>query len=122
MDHSSADPATAATILFLFIFLLGTCFGIAMIAAYVRILQRAGYSGWMLLLAAIPVVNIVALFSFAFHPWPVEVELARLRAAGQQPGYAPYPYRQPPVTGGWDPHADDARDASGPPPSPPWGT
>jgi len=92
-----------------------------MIAAYVRILQRAGYSGWMLLLAAIPFVNIVALFSFAFHPWPVEVELARLRAAGQQPGCAPYPYQRPPVTGGWDPHADDARDTSGPP-VPPWGT
>jgi uncharacterized membrane protein YhaH (DUF805 family) len=42
----------------------------------VRILNKAGYSGWWVLLALIPVVNIVALWLFAFADWP------RLRRPG----------------------------------------
>ena len=41
-----------------------------------RILGRAGLSGWWSILALIPVVNLLALWIFAFVDWP------RLRGGG----------------------------------------
>jgi uncharacterized membrane protein YhaH (DUF805 family) len=35
-----------------------------------QILQRAGYSGWWAFLAPIPMVNVMALWWFAFAAWP----------------------------------------------------
>ncbi len=40
------------------------------IIAAMRIVQRAGYSGWWIVLALVPVVNMVALWCFAVAPWP----------------------------------------------------
>ena len=37
-----------------------------------RILQKAGYSGWMVILWFIPLVNLVALWVFALARWPLE--------------------------------------------------
>lgn len=36
----------------------------------VRILNKAGYSGWWSLLMVIPLVNIVMIWVFAFADWP----------------------------------------------------
>jgi hypothetical protein len=36
----------------------------------VKILQKAGYSGWWCALLVIPLVNIVMLWVFAFARWP----------------------------------------------------
>ncbi len=36
----------------------------------VRILHRAGYSGWWVLLNFVPVVNIVMVWVFSFQSWP----------------------------------------------------
>ncbi len=36
----------------------------------VAILRRAGYSGWWALLCYVPLVNILALWIFAFARWP----------------------------------------------------
>jgi len=36
----------------------------------VKILNKAGYSGAWVLLALIPMVNLVALWIFAFSTWP----------------------------------------------------
>jgi uncharacterized membrane protein YhaH (DUF805 family) len=36
----------------------------------VRILHRAGYSGWWVLLNFIPFVNIVMIWVFSFQSWP----------------------------------------------------
>jgi uncharacterized membrane protein YhaH (DUF805 family) len=36
----------------------------------VRILRKAGYSGWWSLLTLIPIVNIVMIWVFAFSDWP----------------------------------------------------
>ncbi|WP_246785144.1 hypothetical protein [Bradyrhizobium sp. S69] len=41
------------------------------IVAVVRIVQRAGFSGWWTLLILVPVVNLAALWYFAFVEWPV---------------------------------------------------
>jgi uncharacterized membrane protein YhaH (DUF805 family) len=36
----------------------------------VRILNKAGYSGWWSLLMLVPLVNIVMVWVFAFANWP----------------------------------------------------
>lgn len=35
-----------------------------------QILHKAGYSRWWILLYFVPLVNIVALWLFAFRKWP----------------------------------------------------
>ena len=42
-----------------------------MIVLVVRIIQRAGYSGSWTLLWFVPVLNVLALWYFAFGPWPI---------------------------------------------------
>jgi uncharacterized membrane protein YhaH (DUF805 family) len=59
---------------------------------YVRIIRRTGYSGWWVLMAFVPVGNLIALAFFAFSEWPIHRELAHLRrhaAATGLPGYGP---------------------------------
>jgi uncharacterized membrane protein YhaH (DUF805 family) len=48
--------------------------------AYVRIVQKAGYSGWWVLIGLVPVANVVMFLVFAFGQWPVSRENAELRA------------------------------------------
>ncbi len=50
-------------------------FAIFYVYAYTRIVRQAGNSGWIVLLGAIPIVNIIAFFWFAFSEWPVRREL-----------------------------------------------
>jgi uncharacterized membrane protein YhaH (DUF805 family) len=45
----------------------------------VKILHKAGYSGWWCILSLIPLVNIIFLWVFAFADWPA------LRAAQTRP-------------------------------------
>jgi hypothetical protein len=35
-----------------------------------RILRRAGHSGWWVLVAFVPLINLIGLWIFAFTPWP----------------------------------------------------
>lgn len=35
-----------------------------------KLLHRAGYTRWLAILAIIPVVNLIALWVFAFAHWP----------------------------------------------------
>ena len=37
-----------------------------------RIVRRVGFASWWGVLAAVPVVNIVALWVFAFRAWPTD--------------------------------------------------
>jgi uncharacterized membrane protein YhaH (DUF805 family) len=37
----------------------------------IRIIQRAGFSGWWTLLWFVPFLNVLGLWYFAFGPWPV---------------------------------------------------
>ena len=39
--------------------------------AYVRIIQKAGYSGWWVLVGLVPILNLVMFLVFAFSRWPV---------------------------------------------------
>jgi hypothetical protein len=74
----------------------------AMIVAWVKIVTKAGYSGWYVLVAFVPIVGVVFFFIFAFADWPVLQQLRSSRAAyvggfggyGQswaQPAYAMAP-------------------------------
>jgi uncharacterized membrane protein YhaH (DUF805 family) len=36
----------------------------------VKILQKAGYSGWWSLIVLVPLVNIIMFYVFAFADWP----------------------------------------------------
>ena len=36
----------------------------------VKILQKAGYSGWWCLILLVPLVNIIMIYVFAFADWP----------------------------------------------------
>ena len=47
---------------------------------YVRIVQKAGYSGWNILWMFVPVANLVMIFVFAFAKWPIEDKVERLEA------------------------------------------
>ena len=44
----------------------------AFIAIFGRILSRAGYSRWWLLVMLVPLVNLVMVWVFAFANWPVQ--------------------------------------------------
>lgn len=82
-----------AVLLLLYIPLL-----VFVVSAYVRIIQKAGYSGWWVLMAIVPIGNLVMLGLFAFKEWPSRRELEYLR------GYAAYTglagYARPPQTPG----------------------
>ena len=74
---------------------------------YVRIVRRTGYSGWWVLMALVPIGNLVMLGFFAFKEWPIQQELDYLRRHASMtalPGYgAPrqqYGYGQTPPGSG----------------------
>jgi hypothetical protein len=48
------------------------------VVALVRIVQRAGYTGWWVLIMIVPVANMLALWYFGFGPWPADARLARV--------------------------------------------
>jgi hypothetical protein len=41
-----------------------------------KIVSRTGASGWWALLACIPLVNIIALWIFAYSPWKIDAKPA----------------------------------------------
>src|SRR5664279_6457229 len=57
---------------------------IVFLIAYVKIISRAGYSGWWVLIMFVPVVNIIMLLIFAFKEWPIQRELRELRGWANQ--------------------------------------
>lgn len=73
---------------------------------YVRIIRKAGYSGWWVLMALVPIGNIIMLGFFAFKEWPIRRELEYLRhhaAWTGLPGYAARPQQYGPGQGGQPP-------------------
>ncbi len=82
----------------------GVAIWLVFIIAYVKIITKAGYSGWWILILLVPIANIVMLLVFAYKEWPIQRELAELRgwanqiqrgagAQGQQ-GYGQQGYSQ----------------------------
>lgn len=75
-------------LILLVIFLLVLPIFILGVVAWYRIFRKAGFSPWLGIVMLAPVANLCLLFWFAFSTWPVELEVARLRAASQ-PGIVP---------------------------------
>ena len=48
---------------------------IFVIVCYVKIIARAGYSGWWVLILIVPVANIIFIGVFAFKKWPLQERL-----------------------------------------------
>ena len=49
--------------------------GVLTVAAAVKIVTKAGYSGWWVLVSFVPIVGFVMFFVFAFAKWPVQEQL-----------------------------------------------
>jgi uncharacterized membrane protein YhaH (DUF805 family) len=57
------------------------------VVAWVKIISKAGYNGWWVLIAVVPVVNLVMFLVFAFSRWPALEERDRFQ------GDSPWPRR-----------------------------
>ncbi|KSW21261.1 hypothetical protein ATM99_14605 [Cellulomonas sp. B6] len=55
-------------------------FYLVVLVAYVRIIQKAGYSGWWVLVGLVPGLNLVMFLVFAYSRWPVLRENELLRS------------------------------------------
>lgn len=101
MNDNSAAAATAASVIGGMI--IG--YGIVLVAImaftvwiYWRIFVKAGYNGALALLNLVPGVGpLVVMVILAFGRWPIEDELAALRAGAPMPGPMP-PGPMPPGT------------------------
>ncbi len=62
---------------FLFVYLAILVLGIL---AAVKVVTKAGYSGWWVLITFVPLVGTVFVLVFAFSTWPVTREVQLLRA------------------------------------------
>jgi hypothetical protein len=107
----------------LFLYLVIAVLGII---AGVKVITKAGYSGWWILITFIPFVGAVFVFIFAFSKWPVlqEVEMLRARLAstggyGRPGGYGAGPYYGGPRPNGPPAGAPSAPTGQGLPPTPP---
>jgi len=61
-------------------FIIFIVFAAVMMIPYVKIIQKAGYSGWWVLVMLVPIVNFIMLWVFAFVRWPVEERAAGMGA------------------------------------------
>ncbi len=92
---------------------------VASIVGTAKIISKAGYSAWFVLLAFVPLVNVVMFFVFAFSDWPVQRELRQCRQAAYGPGlggYPGFPWPAQPVAG-YGPGGPQFRPGAWPPPS-----
>lgn len=51
--------------------LLGLALTVLLGWSFVRIVQKAGYSGWWVVVLVVPFLNLVMLVVFAFSDWPL---------------------------------------------------
>jgi uncharacterized membrane protein YhaH (DUF805 family) len=75
-QETQVDGAALAVFIVIYV-----AFLVLAIVATVKIVTKAGYSGWWVLIGLIPLVNIVFYFIFAFSKWPILGELEEARAA-----------------------------------------
>jgi hypothetical protein len=81
------------------------------IVAGVKVISKAGYSGWWVLITLVPIVNFVMFLVFAFSKWPVHERLEAAERSRQSGGHmGPY---------AWDPYGGGGRSTVGGQPA--WG-
>ncbi len=99
----SINTSGLSTTAVVFAVIAGIAIWLVFIIAYIKVIMKAGYSGWWIFILLVPIVNVVMLLVFAYKEWPIQRELAELRGwAGQiqrgagapaQPGYGQQGYR-----------------------------
>jgi hypothetical protein len=82
------------------------------IVAWIKIISKAGYSPWWILIGLVPFVNFIMLLVFAFSKWPVQqrLEVAQSASSGWGGAGGPrsaggsHPAGAPPAPAGgkWD--------------------
>ena len=116
----NSDTSSVPTAVYVFLALY-VVLAIVFIWADVRIIRRAGYSGWWILIGLVPLLNVVMFLVFAFKEWPIQRELALLRAQlSGDGGYGGYGYGQPPSGYGYPPTGYPPPGPSNPGPSNHW--
>jgi hypothetical protein len=77
MNRNVGDQAIEVQ--FLSFAILGMLAAMTLISAVamVRIVQRAGYNGWWVLIIFVPIANMLALWYFGFGPWPAFITAER---------------------------------------------
>jgi hypothetical protein len=115
--------AGAAGGVLLIIYLAGI---VVSLIASVKILTKAGYSGWWVLIAFVPLVNFVMFLVFAFSDWPSLRQQSAGYFGSPPPGAAWSPSPPPsggylPPTGGYPPAAPGNYQPPQAPPPPPGG-
>jgi hypothetical protein len=85
------------------VFLLVELFFVVVgIVAWVKIISKAGYSGWWVLIGLVPLVGAVMFLVFAFSKWPVQQRLEAAIANNRQSMGPDGPYGWS-RGGGWEP-------------------
>jgi hypothetical protein len=77
---NSGFTAFTGIILIVYAFFL-----IIAIVAWVKIISKAGYSGWWVLIGFVPLVGAIMFLVFAFSKWPVQQRLEAATMGGRQP-------------------------------------
>src|SRR5579863_5166533 len=90
---------TAFTGVFLIVELF---FFVVAIVAWVKIISKAGYSGWWALIGLVPLVGTIMFLVFAFSKWPIQqrLEAATTNNRQQMGPDGPYGWSR---GGGWSP-------------------
>jgi hypothetical protein len=103
-----ALPKNVSIFLIVFVVISIVVFVFSLICE-IKIITKAGYSGWYVLTAFVPLVNIAMFLVFAFGKWPIQ---ARLEAAERgvfrsypPPQFAPGMPGPTPAKGGVQPSA-----------------
>jgi uncharacterized membrane protein YhaH (DUF805 family) len=47
-------------------------YALAVVLPFGQLLRRTGFSRWWILLAFVPVINVVGLWIFAYSKWPID--------------------------------------------------
>ncbi len=60
-------------------FVVGMAFLVISLVAWAKIVSKAGYPAWWVLIGLIPFAGLIMFFIFAFSEWPIERQLTSLR-------------------------------------------
>ncbi|HLY01744.1 MAG TPA: hypothetical protein VKR56_04520 [Candidatus Cybelea sp.] len=90
-DNSSAYAGAMATFMSMAVFFVIIGFAVLAFTIWLnwRIFTKAGYNGALSLLSIVPFGPLICQLILAFGRWPLEDELAALRAAAPVPGGVP---------------------------------
>jgi len=84
MDTTTFDLSAWSTTAVVIGAIVAVVIWVIFLVAYIKIISRAGYSGWWVLVMFVPILNIIMLLVFAYKEWPIQRELRELRGWANQ--------------------------------------